>query len=408
MKARAKKNVNILLIVTGSIAAYKAIEVLRKLRNLNAQVKVILTKGAEQFVRPLNFLALGASEVYTDDNAFSVNSEGVSSHLSVSRWADGILVAPASADFIAKMAGGFADCLACTAVLAFDNWKNVYVAPAMNEKMYDNALTQRNEKFLKSLGTNFIGPASGKLADCSVGRGRMEDPEKIAQSIIFSLAVNGPLSNKKILVTAGATREYIDPVRFISNGSSGTMGFEITKVAKLAGAKVTLIVGHYSAALPVCDNIFFADTTEDMFELTKREFKDADVLIMAAAPVDFKPKKSSSFKLEKGKGSNSVLELVSTPDILKYISRNKGDRVIVGFALQTEGVEKKALRKMANKNMDIVVANSQENLGKTVGSVIIMDKLGNKAVIKDKEKGFIAEKIIDFLIEYTDKEVKDG
>ncbi len=335
-----------------------------------------------------------------------MDSQGVSAHLSVSRWADGILIAPASADFIAKLSVGFADCLACTAVLAFENKRNIFIAPAMNEKMYANPITQKNETYLKSLGINFIGPASGKLADCTEGKGRMEEPEKIAETVAFYLAKNGPLSGKRILITAGATREYLDPVRFITNASSGTMGFEIAKASKLAGAEVILVTGHHTAEPPVVDHLIFADTTEDLLKFTKENFSKSDILIMAAAPVDFKPKKISSKKIKKRK--NLALEFISTPDILKTISAKKENKIIVGFALQTEDVEKKALEKMKDKNMDIVVANSQGNLGKTVGSVIIIDKHGRKAVVREKEKSFIADKIVNFLIEYLDKEVKDG
>lgn len=395
-----------MLIVTGSIAAYKAIEILRELTNLNTNVKVILTKGAEQLVRPLNFSALGAEEVFTDADAFSVDRSGISVHLSVSRWADVVLVAPASADFIAKISNGFADCLACTTVLAFDNWKNVFIAPAMNEKMYHNPITRNNEEFLRDLGVKFIGPASGKLADRSEGKGRMEEPEKIAQIVSFSLAKGGSLTGKKVVVTAGATREYIDPVRFISNASSGSMGFEIAKALKLAGAEVVLIAAHHTVMPPVSDEFYFADTTEDLLELTESNFRKADILIMAAAPVDFRPETKSSKKLKKKE--KMVLNLISAPDILKKISKEKNGKIIVGFALQTEDVEKNALKKMKAKNMDIVVANSQENLGKTKGSVIIMDKFGNKMIVRDKGKDFIARKIVNFLIEYIRKEVKNG
>ncbi len=395
-----------MLIVTGSIAAYKSIEILRELTNLNTNVKVILTKGAEQFVRPLNFSALGAEEVFTDADAFSVDRLCISVHLSVSRWADAVLVAPASADFIAKISNGFADCLACTTVLAFDNWKNVFIAPAMNAKMYHNPITRNNEEFLRDLGVKFIGPASGKLADRSEGKGRMEEPEKIAQVVSFSLAKGGFLTGKKVVVTAGATREYIDPVRFISNASSGAMGFEIAKALKLAGAEVVLIAAHHTAMPPVSDEFYFADTTEDLLELTESNFRKADILIMAAAPVDFRPETKSSKKLKKKE--KMVLNLTSTPDILKKISAGKNGKIIVGFALQTEDVEKNALKKMKAKNMDIVIANSQENLGKTKGSVIIMNKFGNKMIVRDKGKDFIARKIVNFLIEYIRKEVKNG
>ncbi len=277
----------------------------------------------------------------------------------------------------------------------------------MNEKMFGNVITQKNITFLEELGARFIGPVSGKLADCTEGKGRMEEPKKIAQTVVFTLSERtGPLSGKTVLITAGATREYIDPVRFISNGSSGTMGFEIAKAVKLAGGKVILIAAHHTAEPPLTDEFYSADTTEDLLKLTKKNFKKSDILIMAAAPVDFKPETKNTKKIKKKE--KLVLNLVSAPDILKSISKDKSDKMIVGFALQTEDVVRKALAKMKDKNMDIVVANSQGNLGKNKGSVIIIDKFGKKEAVKDKNKAFIARKIVNFLIEYTGKEVKNG
>ncbi len=354
----------------------------------------------------MNFSALVAEGVFTDLDSFSVDGSGSSMHLSLSQWADAILVAPATADFIAKMSAGVADCLACTTVLAFDNWDKVYIAPAMNTRMYSNPVTEKNINFLKSLGAKFIGPVSGKLADSSEGKGRMEEPLKIAEIVSFGISEEGPLSGKKILVTAGATREYIDPVRFITNASSGIMGIEIAKKAKLCGADVILALGHHTAHVPPFEQIRAADTTEELLEIVKSGFEDADILIMAAAPVDFKPALYSDGKLKKGKISS--IPLTTAPDILKEVSKDKRNKIIVGFALQTEDVEENAIKKMKDKGMDIVVANSQGNLGNSVGSVIIIDKYGNKKAVLNKRKDEIAEEIINFLIEYISKEVKNG
>ncbi len=354
-----------------------------------------------QFISSLDFEALGAERAYLDSEQFGVDSKGVSLHLSLSRWADAIVVAPASADFISKVSMGFADGLSYAAILAHGVSKNIFIAPAMNNKMWENLLTQRNVETLKSMGAIFIGPEKGELADGTIGKGRLSEVSKIAQTVAFSMNRDGLLSGKRIVVTCGATKEYIDPVRFITNGSSGLLGSLIAMHAKLLGANVHLIAGDVRVNLPYVDKITFVETTEDLLTETRKAFDNADILVMSAAPVDFKPEKTSKSKIKKL--GNLELKLMATPDILKNVSHKKGKKIIVGFALQTEELEKNAIKKMKEKNMDIVVANSSKNIGSKSGSVILIDRSGNKKRIINMTKDEIAIEILHFLKEYMNR-----
>lgn len=388
-----------MLAVTGSIAAYKAIEILRGLRKEQKSVKVILTKGAEQFINKLSFESLGAHEVLTDEDQFSVDKDGISIHLSLSRWADCIIIAPASADIIAKIRAGIADSLLLTTVLA--SKKPLFIAPCMNENMLLNKITADNIEHLKNNRVMFIEADEGQLADFKIGKGRLQEPNKIVSLITDYLNYNDKFfAGKKILITGGSTKEYIDPVRFITNSSSGKMGVSIARVAKAMGAYTNLISGEILTNLPILDKYQKVETTEEMLKATKEAFKASDILIMAAAPVDFKPETISATKIPKKK--EITLKLLETPDILKEISKEKGNKIIVGFALQTENLENKALKKMKEKNMDIVVANREVNIGKDEGSVIMFDKFGKKKIIENAKKQVLAEGILQFLKEFIE------
>ncbi len=402
---KIKKN-NVLLIVSGSIAAYKTPDIVRELKKYGKSVKVVLTEGALHFIPALNFKALGAEGVYAPTDSFQVDEKGISLHLSLSRWADTVLIAPATADFIAKLRNGFADSLPYSTLLAYNFKGPIFIAPAMNEAMFLNPITQGNIISLKEKGVTFIGPETGMLADGTIAKGRLSNIDKIAQTVVYSMNKSGPLSGKRILITCGPTREYIDPVRFITNGSSGTLGVNIAKRAKLMGAYVHLIAGEMQAPVPYVDKVDTVETTEDLLEKTRKAFKNYNIIIMTAAPVDFKPKKLYKSKIKKLDNLN--IELTSTPDVLKTLSEHKGKRIIIGFALQTEELEKNALRKMNEKNMDIVVANSTANIGSMAGSATLIDKFGRRKRIINKEKEEIAKQILDFLKEYIDKEAKNG
>lgn len=399
-----KKN-KVLLIVTGSVGAYKAVEILRTLKDLNIDVKVILTEGAEKFISALTFSSSGAEEVFTEQDQFSVDSEGVSAHISLSRWADCILVAPATANTIAKILAGIADSLVLSTILA--SKKQIFIAPCMNTNMFENLITQRNINALKEHGVIFIGPEEGKLADFSVGMGRLTDPEKITQFVASFMHKDTELfKGKRFVVTAGPTREYLDPIRFITNDSSGKMGTEIAKEAKRMGGYVHLICGPSSVDVIGLDKIDKITTTEELFKKTKKAMERSDILIMAAAPADFKPEIEQPGKIQKISQLN--VQFRKTVDIIKKIGQHKNNKIIVGFALQTEDIEKNAVKKMREKNMDIVIANSNLNIGQDFGSVLMIDKTGRKKVIRNETKQKIAREILIFLKEFLKKERRNG
>jgi len=399
-----KKN-KVLLIVTGSVGAYKAVEILRTLRDLNIDVRVILTEGAEKFISALTFSSSGAGKVFTEQDQFSVDSEGVSAHISLSRWADCILVAPATANTIAKILAGISDSLVLSTILAFK--KKIFIAPCMNTNMFENSITQRNINALKEHGVIFIGPEEGKLADFSVGMGRLTDPEKIAQLIASFIHKDTELfKGKRFVITTGPTREYLDPIRFITNDSSGKMGIEIAKEAKRMGGYVHLICGPSCGDAIGLDKIDKITTTEELFKKTKKAMERSDILIMAAAPADFKPEIMRSSKIQKTPQLN--VQFLKTIDTIKEIGKHKNNKIIVGFALQTEDIERNAVKKMREKKMDIVIANSNLNIGQDYGSVLIIDKAGRKKVVRNKTKQKIAREILIFLKEFLRKERKNG
>lgn len=386
-----KKASNVLIGVTGGVAAYKILELLRLFVKKGFKVKVVLTRSAEKFVTPFSFLSLGAEEVFTDDMQFSVIN-GSSIHLYISKWADVALVAPATADFIAKARAGIADNLLLTTLLAFT--KTVLFAPAMNENMLIKPVTQNNIEALKSFGWEVIEPEEGYLANLEVGKGRLKEPEDIFEDILVALYPK-PLKGKRVLVTCGATKEFIDPVRFITNGSSGKMGIALAKVARRLGAEVTLIYGDIREKLPNVIKKIRVTTTEDMFEAVKGEVENNDILIMAAAPADYMPKEFSKEKLPKK--DNLVLELQSTVDILKGIKDIKGDRCFVGFALQTEYLIENAKKKLEEKDLDFIVANMPENIASDNGKIVLIDNSGNTFEYEGNKEDvaeFILSKII--------------
>lgn len=370
----------VLLGVTGGVAAYKSLEILRLLIKRGIEVRVVITKGGERFVTPFSFLSLGAKEVFTDSEQFSIVS-GSSIHLSLSRWADVILVAPATADFIAKVSSGISDTLLLTTLLAYKG--EVIVAPSMNENMYLHPVTKRNIEILKSIGYKIIEPEVGALADLATGIGRLKDVEDIVEEVLVSLSEK-KLLGKRVLVTAGATREFIDPVRFISNASSGRMGFAFARVARRLGAEVILVCGAVKDKPPRVHKFIEVTTTEEMLKNIKDELENCDILVMAAAPSDYRPKVPVREKLPKL--DTLSLELVTTPDILKEVSIYKGNRIFIGFALETTGLIEHAKRKLEEKNLDFIIANDIANIGSPAGKIILIDKSHNiEAYEGDKE-----------------------
>ncbi|MGD6833257.1 bifunctional phosphopantothenoylcysteine decarboxylase/phosphopantothenate--cysteine ligase CoaBC [Sutcliffiella halmapala] len=350
-------NKKILLCVTGGIAVYKAVALTSKLVQQGAEVKVIMSQSACKFVTPLSFQALSRNEVFTD--TFEEKNPSVISHIDLADWADLILVAPATANTIGKMANGLADDMVTTTLLAAT--APIWVAPAMNVHMYDHPAVKENMKRLAAFGYRFIEPGEGFLACGYVGKGRLEEPESIVQAVIDYFTTDflkaSPLRGKKILVTAGPTLEKIDPVRFISNRSTGKMGYRIAEVAADLGAEVTLVSGPTVLSDPPNVHTIRVESAEQMYETVLAHYDRTDVVIKSAAVSDYRPKHIADTKMKKQAG-DSVLEMERTKDILKALGERKNHQILVGFAAETNNVEEYAVGKLERKNLDYIVANN--------------------------------------------------
>jgi phosphopantothenoylcysteine decarboxylase / phosphopantothenate---cysteine ligase len=353
---------SILLIIGGGIAAYKSLELIRLLKKSGIGVHVILTAAAKEFVTPLSVASLSGEKIY--DDLFSLTDEVEMGHIELSRSADLVVVAPATADLIAKMAHGHANDLASTTLLATD--KKVLIAPAMNVRMWLHAATQRNLRTLRTDGIQVIGPNEGDMACGEFGPGRMAEPGEILLAIeaLLSPAAK-PLVGRKVLVTAGPTREPIDPVRYISNQSSGKQGYAIAAAAQALGADVTLITGPTALSMPLGVAVVKVETAQDMLKACE-DALPCDVAIFAAAVADWRISHAADEKIKKAAdGSTPTLSFVENSDILKTIAARKSKRpaVVVGFAAETENVIAHAQAKLAKKNCDLIVANdvSAEN-----------------------------------------------
>lgn len=346
------KNLKILLIISGGIAAYKSLELIRILKKNNIKVQVILTKGGEKFVTALSVAALSEEKVYQD--LFSLKDETEMGHIRLSRENDLIIVAPASANIIAHTAAGISNDLATTVLLAAN--KPIFFAPSMNVEMWNNPITQKNIKFLKNNNFNFIGPDSGDLACGEEGDGRMSEPQEIFEYITSTIKKKN--IKLDILVTAGPTHEAIDPVRYISNKSSGKQGIEIAKAFHRLGANVNLVLGPSKEDIPIGINIINIKTAKEMLTEIKK-IKNIDIAICAAAVSDWTIDSPSNDKIKKQNTNKPVLNLSLNPDILEYIS-NKNDnrpRLVIGFAAETNNLIKNAKEKLKKKNCDWIVAN---------------------------------------------------
>jgi len=345
---------SVLLIVGGGIAAYKAHELVRLLKTRGANVRIILTKAAEQFVTPLSLASLSGEKVYT--SLFSLTDEVEMGHIQLSRAADLLVVAPATADLMAKMANGLADDLASTALLATD--KRVLAAPAMNVRMWRHPATQRNVESLKGDGVTLVGPNDGEMACGEFGPGRMAEPNEILASIIEMLKPRAqPLAGKKVVITAGPTREPIDPVRFISNHSSGKQGYAIARAAVELGAETVLVSGPVSLPISPGVQLMPVETAQEMLEICEGEMP-ADIAIFTAAVADWRVATEAPEKLKKNASAPASLTLVENPDILATISRSsKRPQLVVGFAAETERVTEHAAQKLKTKGCDLIVAN---------------------------------------------------
>jgi phosphopantothenoylcysteine decarboxylase / phosphopantothenate---cysteine ligase len=344
----------VLLIIGGGIAAYKAHELVRLLKTRGARVRIILTRAAEEFVTPLSLSGLSGEKVYTA--LFSLTDEVEMGHIQLSRAADLLVVAPATADLMAKMANGLADDLASTALLATD--KRILVAPAMNVRMWRHPATERNVETLKTDGVSFVGPADGEMACGEFGPGRMAEPGEILTAILAMLEPKQkPLAGRKVVITAGPTREPIDPVRYISNHSSGKQGYAIARAAVELGAETVLISGPVSLPIPPGAQVMPVETAQEMLAACEGEMP-ADIAIFTAAVADWRVAGQAPEKLKKSGGKPPVLTLAENPDILATISRRSPrPEIVVGFAAETERVTEHAAAKLKNKGCDLILAN---------------------------------------------------
>ncbi len=377
-------NKKILLVICGGISAYKSLEVIRLLKKQGATVKSILTKSAKEFVTPLSVTSLSQEKVY--DDLFSHENESEMDHISLSRWSDLILVAPATANTISKLSTGASDDLASTVILASD--KKIFLAPAMNVRMWEHQSTKQNIKKLKEFGYKLIGPEIGDMACGEYGEGKMSEPSVIVNSLEKYFSIFSKTKDKKLkaLVTAGPTKEYIDPVRFITNKSSGKQGFEIAKSLIKKGFETTLISGPTKLNPEPGINLIKVETAEEMFNETKNNLP-VNVAIFLAAVADFKLKNKNIIKIKKEE--NLVLNLEKNIDILSYVSNHNSARpnLVIGFAAETNDLEKNSKKKLLDKNCDWIIANNVSD------SSIGFDSDYNEVSIYYKDTQFKSEKI---------------
>ena len=345
----------VVLGVTGGIAAYKSAELTRRLKDKGADVQVVMTAGAREFVTPLTFQALSGRPVRTD--LWDAAAEAAMGHIELARWPQRIVIAPATADFIARLAHGLADDLLSTLCLATD--APIVVVPAMNRLMWSNAATQANVAALRQRGFTILGPAEGAQACGETGAGRMVEPQAIVDALFAaprSLDGNSPLRGRKVVVTAGPTRERIDPVRFITNRSSGKMGYAVAEAARDAGANVVIVSGPVNVPTPPGLKRVDVETAEQMMNAVQAEIADTDIFIAAAAVSDYRMREIAAHKIKKTSDELS-LQLSRTPDILATVAAGSPRPFVVGFAAETQNVERNALAKLEGKKLDMIAAN---------------------------------------------------
>ncbi|MCR4887822.1 MAG: bifunctional phosphopantothenoylcysteine decarboxylase/phosphopantothenate--cysteine ligase CoaBC [Ruminococcus sp.] len=354
----------VLLGVSSSIAAYKICNLARMLTKLGAEVHVAMTENTQNFVAPLTFETLTQHKCLID--TFDRNFEYSVEHVSIAKKADVVMIAPATANVIGKIANGIADDMLTTTVMACTCKK--IIAPAMNHNMLHNPIVQNNIEKLRAFGYEIVEPVRGMLANRDIGDGKLPDEETLLEYIIREIAFEKDLEGRKILVTAGATRENLDPVRFITNHSSGKMGFAIARAAMLRGADVTVIAAHTDVEPPMFVNVVNAESAEDMFCAVKDYLGESDIIIKAAAVADYTPVTVADHKIKKSDGE-MVIELKRTTDILKYIGEHKRpDQIVCGFSMETENVIENSRIKLEKKNCDMICANSIKKAGAGFGT----------------------------------------
>ena len=385
----------IVLGVTGSIAAYKAVEIASKLTQEGARVNVVMSKAAQEFVTPLTFRSITLRPVVTE--MFDLASEFSIEHVALAEQADLVVIAPATANIIAKLAGGIADDMLTCTVLATE--APVIVAPAMNVNMYQNQVAQENIAKLKARGFTFVGPAYGRLASGAWGFGRLAEIGEILGTIRQVLGRGGDLAGRHIVISAGGTQEPIDPVRHIGNRSSGKMGYALAEAARDRGAEVVLVSAPSTLAPPVGVEVVQVQTTLQMRDAIIDAATEADALLMAAAPADYGPATTAESKLKK-EVETLTIELVRTPDILSEV---KGDFIRVGFAAESENLIENATEKLKRKNLDLIVANditaTDSGFGADTNRVILIDRSGNVESLPLLPKLEVAHKVLDKVVE---------
>lgn len=397
---------NIIVGVTGGIAAYKAAELVRLLGRQGHAVRCIMTGAAQQFITPLTLQTLSGNPVYTDLFSLSEEPEWQVEHIGLARWADCVLIVPASADFIGKVAHGLADDLLSTCVMA--TAAPVYFAPAMNDQMYANPLVQRNIQLLREAGYRFVDPVVGHLACGTSGKGKMASPEQIAA--VLDALREQDLQGMRIVVTAGPTREALDPVRYLTNHSSGKMGYAIARQAASRGADVVLISGPSNQTVPGGVQFVPVTSAQDMFAAVQRHYVDADAVIKAAAVADYRPKTVAAQKIKKTDG-DFVLELERNPDILAWLGAHKTGQILVGFAAETNDVQQNALGKLQRKHLDFIAANDvtdpDSGFGKDTNRLTLYGADGSVTVLPVLSKEAAADRLLDQVLQLYQTKKKE-
>lgn len=390
------KGKHVLLGVTGSIAAYKIANLASMLVKLNADVHVIMTKNAEQFISPVTFETLTGNKVI--DDTFERNSGYHVAHIAMAAEADVVMIAPATANVIAKLAHGIADDMLTSTMLACT--APILLSPAMNTHMYENPVTQENMRKLESLGYQLIEPAAGYLACGDTGKGKMPEPEMLLECILQEIACEKDMVGKKVLVTAGPTRESLDPVRYLTNHSTGKMGYAIAENAARRGAEVTLVSGPTQLKKPRFVNVIDVTTAEEMFQAVNEAFDTQDILVMAAAVADYRPATVAEHKIKKSDGEMSI-PLERTTDIIGTLTQRKKQQFICGFSMETQNMLENSRAKLAKKNLDMIVANNLKVAGAGFGTdtnivtVITKDSSEELPIMKKEEvAGAIFDRIL--------------
>ena len=392
-------NKNILLGVTGGIAAYKSAEIIRLFRKEGADVRVVMTESAKEFITPLTLQAVSGNEIH--DSLLDVKAESAMGHIELAKWADIILIAPCTAETMAKITHGRADDLMGALILA--STANIFIAPAMNMNMWLDKTTQDNYKKISARGITFIGPADGEQACGDVGPGRMVEPDNIL-NLIASSTKTGPLSGKVITITAGPTREQIDPVRFISNNSSGKMGYALAEAAIELGASVNLVSGPVSLNADKSINLHKVNSASEMSESVNKFMKSSDIFIGCAAVSDFKPLDYSSIKIKKEDLVNPEIELEMNTDILNNVANTYKSSFVVGFAAETSDVANNAKKKLKTKNLDMIISNdvSDKSIGFDVDENEVNVITLNETIFLKKDKKIrIAREILKIIAKNT-------